>query len=184
MPFIHTAVLSPMCIRFIPVLILHAAVASCLLLTSSAASGAAVKTATVLLCTALTAAHLYMSERARRRRVLDAWRLERATAACLEVQGRAAAAELALVVQGSALRRAAAEGQAATRVRLLKWVCHEIRNPITGVIGSLEMLVLRASARDAQCALSAPQLELVANARTCADSIKRVSWPRRRAQQK
>jgi signal transduction histidine kinase len=75
--------------------------------------------------------------------------------------------------QESALRQQAVEREAAARTRFLKWVCHEIRNPITGVLGSLDVIMLRAGKR-AGDALSAYQTELLANARSCAESISRV----------
>ena len=87
-----------------------------------------------------------------------------------------AAAEREHAAQIAAVQQEGVERVAATRSRFLKWVCHEIRNPITGVMGSLDVLLLRSGSDGA---LSARQLELVSNARACADAITRVRCCRR-----
>lgn len=84
----------------------------------------------------------------------------------------AATKDRELAAQASALLLHATEREAAVRTRLLKWVCHEIQNPVTGVMGSLEVLELQA--RQPGGGMSAPQMEMLANARSCAQSVMRV----------
>jgi signal transduction histidine kinase len=170
MPFVHTAVISPRCVTFAPVLVAHAVYAAKLLLTS-AATNAVGKAATMVLCVLIALGHLYVSELARMERVLGSWRLERAMAERAVAQAHAASKDMELIIQRGALRQQTIEREAGMRARFLKWVCHEIRNPITGVVGSLDVLLLRPD----HAALSGPQRELLANARTCAESITRVS---------
>ncbi len=93
-----------------------------------------------------------------------------AAAHAVEVQQETDAAAAAASARHEA---AATAREGDLRRSVLKWVCHEIRNPLTGVMGSLDVLLLRSA--DANGGrLSAAQGDLVENARSCAESILRV----------
>ena len=127
MPFLHCANLSPCFARILPVLVAHAGYAGYLFLSSAPTHGGA-KTAVMTVCVLLTCVHLYVAERTRRDRVLLSWRLERAIVD-----------RTALATQREHAR--ALEAEMSRFEAAVAYICHELRNPVHGLLGAIDWLL-------------------------------------------
>jgi signal transduction histidine kinase len=127
MPFLHCAMLSPRLVYAAPMLAAHAGYAAYLFLTAAPDAGGA-KAVVMAVCVLLTGAHLYVAEHGRRERTLLTWRLEQAVAdrdaALTEEQKYARSLDQEMRRFESAV----------------SYICHELRNPLHGLLGALDAL--------------------------------------------
>ena len=127
LPFIFVAALAPRLTRVAPMLVAHAAYAAYILVVASAPMGPSVAALTVSIVV-WTAMYRWLTERWARQRVILQWRLE------LAHEERSTA--LALAQQ----QAATLDTEMHRFEGAVAYICHELRNPLHGLLGALEAL--------------------------------------------